>query len=206
MIHLKTPEGDNPILEAIRAVTPYLDIENGPWVAGGVARLLSEGVTDIGNSDIDLFFPNDAMFNWATSDVLNHKHVRQNPLYNVLDSTKHPLTTKVKLQHHGSEFIFQFIKKRFYVDIDDLYSDFDFTTTMFATDGFEIVADDRAPVDSKARILNLNPENRPVKPKAARLAKYCAYGFTPGPGVLKHMLGVDLPIFAPTEALTVDEY
>jgi hypothetical protein len=46
----------------------------------------------------------------------------------------------------------------------------------------------------------------PPKPKGARFAKYCAQGFTPTPGVVRAMFGIDTERFFPDSSLSCDEY
>lgn len=198
------PADENPILEVIRLTMPFLDLENGPWVAGGVARLLSEGVNEIGNSDIDVFFPSEEMFNWTVGTMADHKSLVTHPKYDARPVAKHKYSVKYELTFNNKVYNFQFINKRFYENLPELFDDFDFTATMFATDGANLVAGVEAQRDNQSRILKLH--RKPDKPKAARLAKYCAYGFTPGPGVVKDMMGIELPNFTPNEALTVDDY
>lgn len=205
MIQLALPTADeNPIVELIQTVLPFLNLEHGPWVAGGICRRLADGETEIGNSDIDIFSPNEKMHNWACDLIRSHKSNYTNPLFAVLDEQKFKNSNKFELKVGEKTITFQFVKKEFYETAGQMFDVFDFPACMFATDGETLIADERAPDALASRTLTLH--HQPNRPLAARLAKYCAYGFTPGPGVMRAMLGTDLENFNPTEGLTVDEY
>lgn len=206
MIHLALPTADeNPIVGIIQMVLPFLDLEHGPWVAGGICRRLADGETVIGNSDIDIFSPNEKMHNWACDMIRSHKNNYTSPLFAVTNEQKFKNSVKFDVAVGQDQTVtFQFVRKEFYETAEQMFEVFDFPACMFATDGENLIADDRAPAALASRTLTLH--HQPTRPLAARLAKYCAYGFTPGPGVLRAMLGTDLENFNPTEGLTVDEY
>jgi hypothetical protein len=208
LIHLPLLADDNPIVRRISTVLPFLNLEYGPWVAGGICRRLADGETVIGNSDIDIFSPSEKVHEWVCSSIREHVRTFERPQWRVVNEFKHPKSNKFELGFMEGEVeeivTFQFVKGRYYASADELLDDFDLTATMFATDGGSLLADDRAPAALAAKTLTLH--RTPTRPTAARLAKYCAYGFTPGPGVLRDMFGVDLENFNPKETLTVDEY
>ena len=202
----------NKALELVRETLPFLDIERGPWVAGGAARKIAQNC-QLGWSDIDVFFPSKESFDWVK------KYFEDKKIMSMLDVpvAGHEATPRghiVKLADRAtsidSEFHvlnLQFSGKRFFFSTEELFDDFDFTVCMFATDGERMVCADTSIEDVKAkRLIISNPNKKPKRPKAARLAKYCEQGFTPGPGVIKAMLGVDCPVFYADEYLNSDEY
>lgn len=203
LIQLPLPE-NNAIVGHIKTVLPFLDLDNGPWVAGGIGRRLIEGENEVGNSDIDMFSPNLAIHDWACQMIRNHKQNYKHPLFTMVSETKHPKSNKFELKIGDETIMFQLVKGSFYETAEQMFDSFDITACMIATDGESLIADEKATKALSDRVLVLHQQ--PTRPLAARLAKYCAYGFTPGPGVLKAMIGVDLPNFKPSESLTHDEY
>ena len=208
MISLRPPKDDNHIVKTIRTVVPFLDMTEGPWIAGGCGRQLFEGNSEIGESDIDLFFKNDTLYEWAVGYFKNLQGTNFGD-WSVQTRQDSPIWTTFEVVFGDGlntthTYKFQLLKKRFFESIDEVFDDFDFTVCMFGTDGYDLVADPRAVEDMERRLLVLHKP--PPKPKAARLAKYCSYGFTPAPGVAKAMFGIDTGRFFPELNLTVDEY
>ena len=201
MITTAAPGLDHPIVKFLHTKAPFLQLDCGPWVAGGAARLLAEHDSNIGASDIDFFFPSEAMWEWACSFV-----TRDRPGgYRLTDTKSHQLSRTMQFTHGSAGIIVaQFIRKNFFNTVEELFAEMDFTVCMFATDGKSVIANHQSRADAEVRLLRVN--NKPSKPQPARLAKYCAKGFVPGPGVLKEMLAVDLPSFTPNSRLQCDDY
>jgi hypothetical protein len=200
---LPLPSTENPILRIIRAIAPFLDVENGPWVAGGAARRLASWETDISVSDIDIFFPNLEIYNWAVRYFQSANSKDFFP-FKVEDEMSTPNGVIFKVRFDEKVYAFQLLNKRYFENLPELFDDFDFTICMFATDGYSLVGEERADDDLLARKLVIHKS--PPKPKAARLAKYCSQGFSPEPGVISAMFGVDTTRFFPDSNLTCDEY
>ena len=189
---------------------PFLNMDHGPWVAGGCARLLAENVGKLGFSDIDVFFPNEELMKWAKQYLQSRKMATFDGFVLTGDNetpASHQFIFYAKddvgTGTEGQKYVIQLVKKKYYESNADLLADFDFTICMFVTDGHDLIGDDRALMDVKNRRLVLI--NNPPKPKAARLAKYCAHGFIPTEGVLTAMFGVDTDRFC-TQDLKQDEY
>jgi hypothetical protein len=185
-------------------------------MAGGAARKIAEN-RELGLSDIDVFFPNEDIFKWAVEHFENfrtgrhHFYSRGFMDFEVARIDETPAGRIVLLKMpEGDEWeqlvSVQLSKKKYYTSIQELFDDFDFTVSMFATDGDILYCADEAMEDLRSKTLILNPQKKPTKPKAARFAKYCEQGFMPGPGVIRAMLGVDCPQFFATANLKCDEY
>ncbi len=207
MISSSELSDENPLVEAIQSLFPFLDMKNGPWIGGGCGRKLFEGYKALGESDIDVFFKNEDMQKWAVSFFKSAKSIngwyikdhQESPAWNMFTATYNRDDA-----NSLNSIKIQFLKKKFFGSVEELFDDFDFTICMFATDGYELAADQRAIDDLSRKSLVLH--QKPPKPKAARLAKYCAMGFVPTPGVVTAMFGVDTDKFFPTPGLVVDEY
>lgn len=208
MISLPIPTEENPIIRLIQAALPALNMDTGPWVAGGSARLLAENISELGFSDIDVFFPNEEIMKW-TRKYLSDRIATAFDGFFLADQKETPASyqftfhTIDDMTATGQKYVVQLVKKKYYETKEVLFEDFDFTICMFATDGCELISDDRAMSDVKNRKLVLI--NNPPKPKAARLAKYCSHGFVPTVGVITAMFGVDTERFC-TQDLKQDEY
>lgn len=172
-----------PILHVIRRAMPFLNLDHGPWVAGGSGRLIFEGETKIGYSDIDVFFPSQEMMTWGAGMISRHTKglgSKNRETFNM----DHAAPT-IELTDDDQTYTIQIIGKVFRPTIDDLITSFDYNATVFITDGYEMVSlDDAIPKD---RILRINNENRIGN--VARLAKYSSKGFYPAPGLLSRTFG-----------------
>lgn len=194
--------GQSHILKFVRKAMPFLDIECGPWLAGGAARLISEDTDHIGSSDIDLFFPNQRLYDWTLSYMRDLSKRQSSIVFqNITELSK---THKIEFLFEGRPYTVQFVGKTFFDSVESLICDFDLTACMFATDGVELVWDEAAPKDNADRRMVVRRPNKKQTP--ARLAKYILHGFTPEPGVLTELLGVNLPNFKLNANLQADEY
>jgi hypothetical protein len=194
MTRFSIADRDTPILRVIRDTMPFLDLETGPWVAGGVARLIFEGIDQLGHSDIDVFFPSADHYKWAADMI--HRQARgrytRNPM--TFDTSFSAPTCKLIPvdQQDDPGFTIQLINRIFHPTVDALLDGFDFSVTRFATDGYDIITmDDARPGQ---RILHTEQKRGTI----GRLAKYCAKGFFPEPGILSATL-------APRESITISD-
>lgn len=190
--------------EVIREVLPFLNMQTGPWVAGGAVRRIHEG-DGLRFSDVDVFFPTDEMHSWAVKlfdDRLKHK--RGWSAVHIVERKDGPMSVTFQVLYDGQKYPIQFINKQFFKSIEDLLYGFDFTLAMWGTDGRKMVFDERAPRDLAAKTLVLH--QFPKRPKPNRLAKYVAQGFVPAPGVLTAMLGANVTgdWFKPQQGLRYD--
>jgi hypothetical protein len=197
------PADNNPILNLIRRLCPFLDMEYGPWVAGGSVRRMVNGETDIRYSDIDIFFPSPESLAYGESFMASLKSSGHMGKFTNMVETNAGKSYYYDMGN-GKTLTIQLLKKFFYPTVEELFASFDFTICMFATDGDTIVGDPEAKTDLDAKRLILR--NKPPKPKAARFAKFCNEGFIPTPGVIRAMFGVDTNKFFPDSSLTCDEY
>lgn len=188
----------------IREALPFLNMECGPWVAGGAVRRIYEG-DGLKFSDIDVFFPNDDMHQWAVKlfdERLNHKK-GCSPVH-IVERIDAPMSVTFVVIYDGQKYPIQFVSKKYFASMENLLHDFDFTITMWGTDGQQMVYDERAPGDLATRSLVLH--QFPKRPKPNRLAKYVAQGFVPAPGVLAHMMGAHIKAdwYKPEKGLIYD--
>lgn len=207
---------DDPTLAAIRHLK-FLDIQNGPWVAGGcVRRLLTTMPSKDRLRDVDVFFPQGSWSKDTIMKIIENKP----PLKEFVDTSEiGELKKKFSASYQAISSIAGYTKtwntylgctvtehdihdwlidgtkvqavfgQRF-DNVQTLFNDFDFTVCMVATDGFRWVADERFFRDDLAKRLVLNNYQQRRK-GLGRLARYCSYGYTPIPGVLTSMLSLD---------------
>ena len=165
----------HPTVLAIRDLQ-FLDMQNGPWVAGGAVRRALTGA--IPEGDIDVFFSREsdiiACANWLTSvPSLRARRGAQ---------SRHSIDFAL-----GSGVKVQFVTRRTYSSIEELVTDIDYTVCGAVSDGWRWVADERFFEDAPNMTLRVN--NDEWRPQHLwRLCKYASFGFHPVPGVLTHVL------------------
>jgi hypothetical protein len=182
----------NPMLDLIRSFS-FLNIEQGPWVAGGaVRRLLSD---DFGAGDIDIFLPERLCGFW------NDQKCNLTPLVDRIDNIFHEQITSRTAKKNLNEYVFglnkpfnpnkiikvQVVHKNRFDSIEALLSDFDFTICMAATDGWRWVAYEQIMSDIERRQFGIQSVQRRGM-EIRRMIKYCNFGLTPKPGVLSSVL------------------
>lgn len=194
------------LVAIIKEALPFLSMKNGPWIAGGAGRRLYEN-DKLQFSDIDVFFPNEEMMQWATNLFEGRRNDKSiwSP-FKIIERRDGPMSVTFIIQSADDQrrYPIQFVKKKFFASMEELLDDFDFTLCMWGTDGVNLYYDHRAPIDLASRTLVLH--QFPKRPKPNRLAKYVTQGFTPAPGVLSHMLGthINAPWFIPERGLVYD--
>lgn len=186
-----------------------INIENGPWIAGGCARKLWFG-EDWKNGDIDLFFQNHEVFK-EYSERMNSlpeitiDNLRLKPRLQIetkqaityvmddVDSMK-PVSNFCDLvpkRSIGDKYTIQLINRNFYQTLDDVFSDFDLTVCKFATDGKTIVASEDAVDDCirKSLVLNSTQSRNTSKLNPKRIIKYMMlYGFEATSPIMSEMI------------------
>jgi len=187
-----TPVDDNPIWEVIQLLAkPFLNMKNGPWIAGGSIRKIVTKDHDIGTSDIDIFCPSKEVMSWLM-DYFDKK--------SIFESKSNGIYT---YKHKEVLYKIQVVKNFFYKSTEELLNNFDFTATMFASDGNTIVHTQQALIDSELKQLAFNRIQE--KPKPTRLLKYAKKGFVPIPGIIPALLGVDAPDYIEKTSLYYNE-
>lgn len=164
---------------------PPLDIQQGPVVAGGAARRLWFD-QDWAKGDIDVFFVNQQQrTEWATA--FEHKRgVNKSELstslftFGTKASTYKSMSTDnadtYVLECRDFNLKLQVIKTRYADNFVELFKDFDFAASCFATDGRTAVAMQTAltSVAQKKLIMNNTTNDKNL---ALRVLKYHVYGF-----------------------------
>lgn len=193
------PIPDGPGVEQITSIAsllPHLDFKNGPWIAGGSARRLLQGES-LNAGDIDIFFKD--YKSWKRfCDSLEQ--------YEVIIKTTRATTYNVK------GFKVQCIKRKYYMTLEEVFKDFDFSVCQIATDGRNLACTKQAHLDITDQVLRLAPCGTIAKHTLVqRLAKYVNHGLLPEPGLFELVVksGLDYTsaysIFSDTEAAIYDE-
>jgi hypothetical protein len=152
-------------------------IGQGSWLAGGALRR-----TFIGHamdSDFDFFFSSaDAMTAWEARLPSNLKLVRE---------TEHHKHWRGAVEGSDLPIDVQAIRFRFYENAEQVIDSFDYTITMFALDGDQLVTTPYALWDLGRRKLAVHKITYPVA-TMRRLLKYTRQGFTACGGCLSSLL------------------
>jgi hypothetical protein len=119
--------------------TLHLDLEKGPWVAGGAVAKLSLGYST-GNSDIDIFISSVDQVPLLRKqlDTIRGHYTRENDIY--------------KFKTHDDIDV-QIIAYKTFDTLDKLFETFDFTICQRATDGTDILLTEKSQNDQKAGLL-----------------------------------------------------
>jgi len=165
--------------------------ETGPWVAGGFPLSVYRA-DKVFSHDIDFFFKDEQQFDLYVS--LFEKNFLKKDGKEIKDDIINPYSefflfndrfTKIVTDNAVTftpcnvgedKVVIQFIKKKFYVDIEAVFDDFDISVCKIATDGVEFLASDRTyeHIDNSIFELDLIHE-KSIK----RFTKYVQYGFAP---------------------------
>jgi hypothetical protein len=86
----------------------------------------------------------------------------------------------------------QFIKKRFYNDLSEIFDDFDITACKISTDGVDFYASDDTYHHIDNNILHIEKfHDKSIK----RFTKYVQYGFAPTKETVQGIYGIANPVF-----------
>jgi len=173
---------DHNLLKMIRSFG-FLNMEKGPWAAGGAVRRIIQGDNSDTFGDVDVFCQDGDQFFKAHSALKYRGDWSENRARNA-DSFCFRMKTQ-KTYHDVQVF-----KDRRFATVEELLLDFDFTVCMAATDGWSWIADERFFRDLATKELVLNNKNRSDN-NLLRVEKYCGYGFTPNPEVLNVFAGLE---------------
>lgn len=187
--------------EFTKLISPYCNLETGPWVAGGSVRKVWQGLP-WQEQDIDFFFNGYKQF-VSLKDRINefgvvekYCHVTDNAMtykvntdptakavaandsiFNVFSSPM-TLTELNQCQEKPKLQSIQLIRRQFFACAADVLHSFDFGLAQFITDGNVILTTNQALQDCTDKMIRVNPRHtKPINP--SRLIKYAAYGFNP---------------------------
>lgn len=195
------------VFKTIKAINPNL--ETGPWIAGGAARLLFTRNFSP-THDIDVFFKDEEQFlslkeqlsanknyslaistdNASTFMVVYDTDMPYVDYIRMIDDPHyiHDLTDtnyKKKPASYNMPIRVQLIKNKFYSSVHDVLNSFDITVCQFATDGYSIVYGKNSIRDLYDNTLRFNVYNNNA---LKRYVKYRSYGFKDKTNELKRLL------------------
>lgn len=164
-----------------------LDIDNGPWLAGGSVRkcFLNQ---PIGFSDWDIFFRNEKQF--EECKILMHNIKNCYPIY----ESKNAITFQIHDHTHAIEKYncptkVQLICRNYYETYQDLLDDFDFTICQFVTDGTTIKLGESTYLDIVDNVIKLTSSEMINRAGfMTRMIKYISYGYKPSNELLNIIL------------------
>lgn len=183
--------------KALLSKMPPVNLETGPWIAGGVARkLLCKKYWQ--NGDIDVFFRDEEQrITWSTefkkrfnTDVSTINHVFEsfesdwelnNSSFDEFDEYSHTIcdsdnaVTWAVVNKDSSVYHVQAIKTRYAKSLEDLWDGFDITVCQFAVDSSGIVGSSNAIQDVRDNKLTIY--NGKKEDMAGRILKYHSHGF-----------------------------
>lgn len=139
-----------------------VNMETGPWIAGGSVRKNYHGMEQ-GDSDWDFFFRDIEQFNAACSKLKN---------LNIPDI----YTSEQAITFKYDNTVIQLIRNNFYNTPEDVLDYFDFSVAQYLTDGYTYILGDHTLSDhDNKRLRYLQPSIR--KGIMSRILKYRVYGY-----------------------------
>lgn len=175
MITGSFPDSNNHnYLNAIRRLSPILDIENGPWVAGGSVMNIFQNTMQA--NDIDIFCKDSSQHRMVWEFIM------KNFLYSYIRND-YRKDENLSFFQIDKGIPLQLVGTRYFESLDSLLNDFDFTIVMAGTDGTNWKVGDRFSYDLRIKKLIVNNNQYRAK-QIGRLYRYCMKGFTPGPETL----------------------
>ncbi len=145
-----------------------LDIDKGPWLAGGSVRKFYLG-QPLNQSDWDFWFSSPEQFNQAKEAIVA---LGASEVYATDNAISY------KLYHPEETHVLQIIRRRFFDSAQDVIKSFDFTVCQLVTDGRKMVVGDSTVPDIKNRVLRLTSNHVPSH-IVPRMIKYIVYGYRP---------------------------
>jgi hypothetical protein len=165
------------LFKLITALGFDLNMQNGPWIAGGAVRrtLMGGGV---GESDIDVFFASSEQLAQCRSalESVGAKQKRE---------TDHNIEYVLTLG--DSDQRIQLIRVAFHASASAVIDSFDFTICQFATDGKEVICGPYSLWDLSRKRLAVHKITFAVA-SMRRFLKYSRQGFTVCGGALTDFL------------------
>ncbi len=157
-----------------------LNIDEGPWMAGGSIIKLILG-RDLDNSDLDVFLSKGYNEGGGHFKDLDERLTRIAPKPKRRSSAygMPRVETSYAFTYQTDIGKLQLIHRAHYESPHELLGDFDFTICQFATDGITIAFPEQAIEDLNNRRLRLHMVSRI---HISRFHKYTSLGFVPIPG------------------------
>lgn len=157
-------------LRDVLAVLPPLDLKRGPWICGGAARRLFQGES-LEDGDIDFFFKTKASWD---------------EFVKVLDGFELVIKTERANTYLVNGQKVQLIRRKFHLQLEEVFKDFDFSVCQIATDGNVLAATKQAHMDITDGLIRFAPGGTIAKHTLVqRMTKYVGYGFVPEPGLFE---------------------
>lgn len=145
-----------------------VNLETGPWIAGGSVRKMITGES-ISNSDFDFWFSSEQQYIEAVRELQEYHDV------GIVYRSNNAITFSV---HFGpNSYKIQLICKKFYSSPGEIINDFDFTCCQIATDGTTVIYGSQTVEDLENRVLRLADPSRTRRGLLKRVIKYLSYGF-----------------------------
>ena len=185
-----------------------VDIENGPWIAGGFPLSVYRS-DDLFSHDIDYFFKNnDQYMDYVNKfkTIFNELNVKveeeEEDVFKTCKEIMRLLSNPFSCVETDNSYTFspnngnchhkvQFIKKQFYNSLEDVFADFDITACKIATDGVDFYASDETYHHIDNNILHINKfHQKSIK----RFTKYVQYGFKPTKETIQGIYEITNPI------------
>jgi hypothetical protein len=158
-----------------------LDMEKGPWIAGGAARRLYHGLPMV-NADWDIFCSSQKQYDRLVRLCKQYEWQKHSyktsfeALNGIYISADNPIESRYATTYKEDDHKIQFIHKRFYDTVEDVLNDFDFTVCRYATDGVVFKVGNFAIEDHQNKRLRYT--KRDINPLlVGRIVKYRSYGF-----------------------------
>lgn len=145
-----------------------LNMEDGPWLAGGAVRKLHLG-QPIGESDWDIWFKSAQQFDRC------EKYMHSLGADVAYSSNN---ATTFKYNYNGETQQIQLIKRRFFETPQEVINQFDFSICQLLTDGNKLLLGKTTAQDLDTRTIRLGSD-RMQSHVVTRLVKYIVYGYYP---------------------------
>lgn len=156
-----------------------LNIDNGPWIAGGAVRNILMG-NPLNCSDIDIFNPDVETYNRTTLNI-------KGAITRTIDGM---VEMSIIDRNMNKNYHIQSIYFKPHANIETLLNSFDFTVSQFATDGKYLITTEQALDDlTNKTIRYIKTGDFHLHKAYYRMAKYCSYGFTPTDETLRLAFG-----------------
>jgi hypothetical protein len=145
-----------------------LDLDKGPWLAGGAVRKFYLG-QPLNQSDWDFWFSSQEQFNQAKEAIL---------ALGVTEVYSTDNAISYKFYEPDGVHVLQIIRRRFFDSAEDIINSFDFTVCQLVTDGRKMTVGSQTIPDIKNRVLRLTSNQVPSH-IVPRMIKYMVYGYRP---------------------------
>lgn len=160
---------------------PQLDIENGPWLAGGSVRRLFDGSQE--EADFDIFFKNEKQLEEFKNKFIDNEtsiiHEENDHSINIMLPVIGRILDGVfrNSPFAGPSVARIQLIKIYHPDVDTLLDSFDYTLCQFATDGDCLVTGGTSLRDITSKRCMPNKITYP-KSSMRRMLKYAKQGYT----------------------------